>query len=125
VLAAGSTVNSSLQLQPKTITGQDSDEPGRATVRPSLADSEYLSAAEQWLVLQCSETGQLFSLGLFLSRAAVIAASKPCRAAKLGIRQIQVDVRTADVMARAGGAAGPAPDVRHQPEGNSSPEYDD
>ncbi len=78
-------------------------------------------------MLQCSETGQLSSLGLFLSRAAVhrhIAASEHCSAAKMGIRQIQVDVRTAGVMAGAGGAAGPAPDVQHQPEGTSSPEYD-
>jgi hypothetical protein len=69
---------------------------------------------------KCTETGQLSSWGLFLSRAAVlrhIAASKPCRAAKLGIRKIQVDVRTSDVMAGAGGGAGPAPDVQHQPEG--------
>jgi hypothetical protein len=75
---------------------------------------------------KCSETGQLSSRGLFLGRAAVhrhIAASKPCCAAKMGIWQIQVDVRTSDVMAGAGGAAGPAPDVRHQPEGTSSPEY--
>ncbi len=35
----------------------------------------------------------------------------------MGVREIQVDVRTSDVMAGAGGAAGPAPDVRHQPEG--------
>ena len=60
---------------------------------------------------------QLSSRGLFLSRAAVrrhIAASKPCRAAKLqvghGIREILVDVRTSDVMAGAGGGApGPRP----------------
>ena len=70
--------------------------------------------------VKCTETSQLSSRGLFLSRSAVlrhIAASKPCRAAKLGIREIQVDVRTSDVMAGAGGGAGPAPDVRHQPEG--------
>ena len=69
-----------------------------------------------------TETGQLelSSRGLFLSRAAVrrhIAASKPCRAAKLGIQKIHVDVQTSDVMAGAGGGAGPAPDVQHQPEG--------
>ena len=57
-----------------------------------------------------------------LSRAAVrrhITASKPCRAAKLGFREIQVDVLTSDSdgMAGAGGGAGPAPDVQHQPEG--------
>ena len=71
---------------------------------------------------KCTETGQLSSWGVFLSRAAVlrhIAASKQCRAAKLqvGIREILVDVRTSDVMAGAGGGAGPAPDVQHQPEG--------
>ena len=65
---------------------------------------------------KCTETGQLSSWGLFLSRAAVrrhIAASKPCRAAKLqvghGIREILVDVRTSDVMAGAGVGAGPHP----------------
>ena len=78
--------------------------------------------ATRFVCAKCTETGQLSSRGLFLSRAAVrrhIAASKPCRAAKLGIREIQVDVLTSDVMAgaRAGGGAGPAPDVRHQPEG--------
>ena len=70
--------------------------------------------------VKCTETSQLSSRGLFLSRAAVrrhIAASKPCRAAKLGIREIQVDVRTSNVMAGVGGGAGPAPDVRHHPEG--------
>ncbi len=37
----------------------------------------------------------------------------------MGIREIQVDVQglTGYVMARAGGASGPAPDVWHQPEG--------
>jgi hypothetical protein len=66
------------------------------------------------------ETGQLSSRGLFLSRAAVhrhIAALRPCPAANMGIREIQVDVRTSDVLAGAGRAAGPAQDVRHQPEG--------
>jgi hypothetical protein len=35
----------------------------------------------------------------------------------MDIREILVDIQTSDVMARAGGAAGPAQDVRHQPEG--------
>ncbi len=62
---------------------------------------------------------------LFLSRAAVLLHSglalvpKPCFAVKLGFREIQVDVWTSDVMAGAGGAAGPAPDVQHQPEGTA------
>jgi hypothetical protein len=68
----------------------------------------------KWIFVQDSkdsktETGQLSSWGLFLSQAAVrryIAASKPCCAAKMGFQEIQVDVRTSDVMAGAGGGAG-------------------
>ncbi len=74
----------------------------------------------RFVCAKCSETGQLSSRGLILSCAAVhrhIAASKPCPAAKMGILAIQVHVRTSDVMAGAGGAAGPAHDVRHQLEG--------
>ncbi len=73
----------------------------------------------RFVCAKCTETGWKI-WGLFLSRAAVrrhMAASKPCFTAKLGFREIQVDVLTSDVMAGAGGAAGPAPDVRHQPEG--------
>ncbi len=55
-------------------------------------------------MLQCSETGQLSSRGLFLSREAVHrTAVKPCCAAKMGL--LLVDVRTADVMAGAAEAA--------------------
>jgi hypothetical protein len=89
--------------------GPDSEQ-GRAAARPLT----------RFVCAKCSETGQLSSRGLFLSRAAVhrhISQSKPCSAAKMGFREIQVEVRTSDVMAGAGGAAGPAPDVRHQPEG--------
>jgi hypothetical protein len=97
----------------------------RASV-PAGPDSEQGRAATRTLTrfvcAKCSATGQLSSRGLFLSRAAVhrhIAASKPWSAAKMGIREIQVDVRTSDVLAEAGGAAGSAPVVRHQPEGTS------
>ena len=93
----------------------------RASVPPTGPAAPGLGCqATRFVCAKCTETSQLSSWGLFLSRAAVrrhITASKPCRAAKLGIREIQVDVRTSDVMAGAGGGAGPAPDVRHQPEG--------
>ena len=49
-----------------------------------------------------------------------IAAAKPCRAADMGFREIQVEARPGDVMAGGGGAAGPAPDIRHQPPGDAS-----
>ena len=94
----------------------------RATVPTSGESAPGLGVrVPRFVCAKCSETGQLSSRGLFLSRAAVrrhIAASKQCCAAKMGFREIRVEVRTSDVMAGAGGGAGPAPDVRHQPEGN-------
>ena len=37
-------------------------------------------------------------------------------------QDFQVETRAGDVMAGAGGAAGPAPDVRHQPPGDGKEE---
>ncbi len=74
----------------------------------------------RFVCAHCTATGQRSSGGLFLNRASVlrlIAASKHCRAADLGYRGIQVEALAGDVMAGAGGAAGPAPDVLHQPPG--------
>ena len=74
----------------------------------------------------CSATGRLSSRGLFksrLHRAAVrchISVSKACFAADLGYKEIHVEARPGDVMAGAGGAAGPAPEVRHQPPGTTT-----
>ena len=71
----------------------------------------------RFVCVNCSKTGKLSSRGLFLNRAGVrrhISATKACFAAELGFREIRVDARSGDVMAGLGGAAGPAPDVRHQ-----------
>ena len=71
-------------------------------------------------VSTATATGHLSSCGLFLHRSEVlrhIRGSKPCFAADLGFKEIHVEARAGDVMAGAGGAAGPAPDVRHQPPG--------
>jgi hypothetical protein len=46
-----------------------------------------------------------------------IRASKACFAADLSFKEILVDALAGDFMAGAGGAAGPAPDLRHQPPG--------
>jgi hypothetical protein len=71
--------------------------------------------------VHCSATDHLSSCGLFLHRSGVrrhIRASKACFAAGLGfIKEIHVEARPGDVTAGAGGAAGPAPDARHQPPG--------
>jgi hypothetical protein len=74
----------------------------------------------RFVCVNCSATGHLSSRGLFLNRAGVrrhIRATKACFAADRGFQEIRVDARPGDVMAGAGGAAGPAPDVRHQPPG--------
>jgi len=47
------------------------------------------------------------------------SAFKACFAADLGFKEIHVKARLGDVMAGAGGEAGPAPDVRHQPPGKT------
>ena len=76
------------------------------------------------LCAHCTSSRRLASFptaACFLNRASVrrhIAASKPCREANMGIREISLDARAGDVMAGGGGAAGPAPDVRHQPAGD-------
>ena len=77
---------------------------------------------QRFVCVHCTATGHLSSRGLFLHRSAVlrrrdIRGSKPCFAADLGFKEIHVEARACDVMAGAGGAAGPAPDVRHQPPG--------
>ena len=74
----------------------------------------------RFVCVHCTATGHLSSRGLFLHRSAVvrhIRGSKPCFAADLGFKEINVEARAGDVMAGARGAAGPAPDVRQQPPG--------
>ena len=89
---------------------------------PGRADAA--GRVTRFVCMHCSLSGMLSSRCLFLHRAAVlrhISASPACRAAKVGIRTIQVEALAGDVMAGAGGAAGPAPDVRHQPQGDVLP----
>ena len=82
-----------------------------------------------WQDVNCTATSHLSSRWLFLHRARVrshIRASnsvKPCFAAGLSFKEIHVEALPGDVMAGAGGAAGPAPDVRHQPPGRTVYRY--
>ncbi len=96
--------------------------PGRVT-----AGAAGAGRVTRLVCAHCTSTGKLSSRGLILNRAAVrrhIAASKPCHAAEAGIRTIQVEeAQAGDVMAGAGGAAGPAPDVRLQPAGDVHPQF--
>ena len=87
---------------------------------PSGPDAVPPAPVRRFVCVHCTATGHLSSRGLFLHRSAVlrhIRGSKPCFAADLGYKEIHVEARAGDVMAGAGGAAGPAPDVRHQPPG--------
>ena len=68
-----------------------------------------------FVCVNCSKTCHLSNRWLFLNQAGVcrhINASKACFAAGLCICDIHVNARAGDVLARPGGAAGPAPDVR-------------
>ena len=67
----------------------------------------------RFVCVHCTSTGKLSSRSLFLPRL----SSRCCREVGLGFREVHVQARAGDVMAGAGGAAGPAPDVRHQPPG--------
>jgi hypothetical protein len=90
--------------------------PGRGGCGPGLGVTRFIC-------VKCTETGQLSSHGLFLNRASVrrhISCSKPCNAAHLGFREIQIRARAGDVMAGGGGAAGPAPSIRHQAPGEET-----
>jgi hypothetical protein len=76
----------------------------------------------RFVCVNCTATSHLSSRWLFLHRAGVcrhISASKACFAADLGFEEIHVEALHCDVMAGAGGVAGPAPDVRHQPPGTT------
>jgi hypothetical protein len=69
----------------------------------------------------CTSSGELSHRCMFLNWSSVrrhIAATKQCREANMGIREIQLEALAGGVMAGVGGAAGPAPDVRHLPAGD-------
>ena len=93
---------------------------GSAAAGPAGSGTGRLGVT-RFVCAHCTSTGELSHRGMFLNRASVrrhIAASKPCRDARMGIREILLEARAGDVMAGGGGAAGPAPDVRHQPAGD-------
>ncbi len=87
-------------------------------IRLSCAGPVSLS----WQDVNCTTTSHLSSPWLFLHRAGVlrhIRASKPCFAAGLCFKEIHVEALPGYVMAGAGGAGGPAQDVRNQPPGRT------
>ncbi len=76
-----------------------------------------------FICVHCTSTSvpSSSSSGQFLNWEAVqrhIAASKPCFTTDQGFQEIQVEVRTSNVMACAGGAARPAQDIWHEQPGD-------
>ncbi len=89
---------------------------GKGPAGPGLQVSRFVC-------VHCTQTGQLSSQGLFLSRAAVnqhISHAKACRNAGMGYREMPIQVRAVEVMAGGGGSAGQAQLIRHQEPGSAA-----
>ncbi len=100
-----------------SMAGPDAGPPVLVTVTPTVT---------LFVCVNCSATGHLSSSWLFLHRAGVqrhISASKACFAAGLCFQEIHVEARPCDIMAGAGGAAGPVTEVSHQPAGRTMKIY--
>ena len=85
----------------------------------SMASGRPVHTISRFVCMGCERQGEFRRL--YGSRRAAtihVGMSAPCRALGLGVREIRVAAGTgADVMAGGAGAAGPTPDVRHQPPG--------
>ena len=114
----GSMIHSSLQLQPNKSTAGVPVNLGRAGPRwrPSLVEDRGWGGGAS----QSQDLGPIFSVGLL---SCATWGSPECQAAILGSPAGRPGIQTSDsdrdVVAGVGGAAGPAPDVRHQPEGTT------
>ena len=85
----------------------------------SMASGRPVHTISRFVCMGCERQGEFRRL--YGSRQAAtthVGKSPHCRALGLGVREISVAAGTgADVMAGGAGAAGAAPDVRHQPPG--------
>ena len=69
---------------------------------PATGEGLGCGAVSRFVCVHCTSTGKLSSSCLFLARAAVrhhISATKSCREAGLGFREVHVEARAGDVMA--------------------------
>ena len=90
-----------------------------AVLLMSMASGRPVHTISRFVCMGCERQGEFRRL--YGSRQAAtthVGKSPHCRALGLGVREISVAAGTgADVMAGGAGAAGPTPDVRHQPLG--------
>lgn len=72
----------------------------------------------RYVCICCEQRGTFTSAFSTIKSARIhIGKSRKCGAAGLGIREITLGTRQTDTMVGGSGAAGPAPDLRHQPPG--------
>jgi len=91
-----------------------------AVLLMSMASGRPVHTISRFVCMGCERQGEFRHLyGSRRAAAIHVGKSPQCRALGLGVREISVAAGTgADVMAGGAGAAGPAPNVRHQPPGN-------
>ena len=91
-----------------------------AVLLMSMASGRPVHTISRFICMGCERQGEFRHLyGSRRAAAIHLGKSRQCRALGLGVREISIAAGTgADVMAGGASAAGPAPDVRHQPLGN-------
>ena len=97
-----------------------SDCPPGASVRLMIAMTQ--TATHRFVCVACEIRGT-FTTAYPTARATKIhiAKSPACKLADLGMREIVLETRQTDAMVGGSGAAGPAPELRHQPPGLARP----
>ena len=85
----------------------------------SMASGRPVHTISRFVCMGCERQGEFRRLyGSLRATTTHVGMSPVCRALGLGVREISVAAGTgADVLACGAGAAGPTPDVRHQPPG--------
>ena len=86
------------------------------------AGTLIMTQTHQFVCVACEErAGDTFTTAFpTLSGAkSHIGKGPPCSAADLGLREIAQETRQTDTMVGSSAAAGPAPDLRHQPPGSA------
>jgi len=77
-----------------------------------------MTQTNRYVCTSCAQRGMFISSYPNIRAAKIhIGKSPVCRAARQGIQEIGLDTRPTDAMVGGTGAAGPPPDLRHQPPG--------
>ena len=92
----------------------------QARFRVACATVTRMTQTNRYVCASCAERGMFATSESYSTIKAVkihIGKSSVCQAARKGIKEIEPDKRHTDAMVGGTGAAGPPPDLRHQPPG--------